>query len=183
MSIASEIENRFDLCAFTMPDEFMFDEEVLDKENKLLLCRLYIDSFKVLTFEEYSALQGILIVSSCWDGTAQAPTHICGGMFHSFSEMPLTMKLIGKILNTDLEKMVVLLKNAFIKLPILKTMIPPSLMKEIDEMKTTSLKNPATGKIDKNNFDEIGQLIRKNLFRTDDGRIAYRKQKVNNTGE
>lgn len=181
MSIATEIENRFDLCAFTTPEEFLFDEEIFDKENKLLLCRLFIDSFKVLTFEEYSALQGILIVSSCWDNTAKTPEHICGGLFHVYSDKPLTIKLVSKVLDTDLEKMVVLLKSAFIKLPILKTLVPVSLTKEIDEMKTLPLLNPdeepEKGKLSKKNFENIGQTIRKNIYRTDNGKIAYKKQK------
>lgn len=184
MSMETEIENRFDICAFTMPDEFLSEEEVFDREKKLLLCRLYIDSFKILTFEEYSALQGILTVSSCWDNTAKAPEHICGGQFRVFSEMPLNLKIITKALDTDMEKMIVLLKSAFVKLPILKTLLPVSLIKEIDETKTMELVNPeeemekpAKGKLSKKNFKKIGQTIRKNIYRTDYGKIAYKKKK------
>lgn len=177
MDINIEIADRFDTSAFTMPTEFSSDEETFSKENKLLLCRLFMDSYKLLNYEEFSAFQGTLVVISCWDETARAPKHICGGMFHVYSEMPLSMKIIAKTMNTDMEKLVVLLKCVFKKLPILRTMLPKSLLKEIDEMETLPLRDVATGTIDKENFKKIGPAIRTNLFRTDDGKIAYRKKK------
>ena len=176
MKVKDEIMQRFDLTAFTMPPEFYSDEEKLDRENKLLLCRLYIDSYKVLKFEEFSAIQGLLIVVSCWDETARNPEHISGGMFHTYNEMNLDMKLVSKILNTDMEKMVALLKSAFTKLPILRTMVPNGLLQEIDKMRTMPLKDTTPGIIDKDNFEKIGLCMRKNLYRSDSGNIMFRNQ-------
>lgn len=160
-----DIHSRFDLDAFVMPPEYIDDEEEKSYEQKLLICRLFIDCFKILTFEEFQALQGVLIIEQCWDRRATAPVNVCGGMFRTNEEQELSLSICAKLLDTDKEKLCALMKSVLEKLPIAKTFLSKEILDDIESKKTLPIKESSKFKIEKDKFDAIGKNIRKGLYK------------------
>ena len=123
---------RADTTFFSLPDEYREPMEYED-EDKLFLARLFIDSFKVLTYLEFTAIQAFLLIQSIWDETADAPTEIGGGYFSTHDPRPLNLQTIHNVFGVDVGKLVALTRSAFKKLPILETMFDRRIMKEIKE--------------------------------------------------
>lgn len=129
----AEWVRRADTTFFSFPEEYLEPRE-FEEEDKLLLARLYIDSFKVLSYLEFTALQALLIVQSVWDERADAPTEIGGGYFSTHDPVPLTLGLVKNVLGiTDTSKLVAPIMSALKKLPILETMVNASILKELKE--------------------------------------------------
>jgi len=164
-----ELEERIDSMAFVMPEEYKDEEEIKDIENKLMLCRLFIDSYKVLTYEEFTALQSVLVITQCWDSRPDTPISVGGGLTKTFDPVPLTMNIIAKIMETDFQKLVSLISSTIKKLPILSSIIEPSLIKELkdssDVKKIKEKKNEEQSLLSIKQLKENGMTIRKNLIR------------------
>ena len=123
---------RSDTTFFSLPAEYREPME-FEEEDKLMLARLFIDSFKVLTYLEFTAIQALLLIQSIWDESADAPTEIGGGYFSTHDSRPLDFQTIHNVLSVDAGKLIALTKSALKKLPILETMIDKRLMKQIRE--------------------------------------------------
>ena len=160
-----EAFERFDLAAFVLPPDYEDDNERKDRESKVLLCRLFIDCFKVLTYEEYNAIQGALIVEQCWDKRQPKPVHVNGGIFRCTEEKGLTFPIMARLFKVDIEKFAALLKSAFKKLPILKTFFNRMLVEEIEAFETVPLKESSKFQIEQEKFKELSDSIRKRIIR------------------
>ena len=164
----NEAEKRFDYLGLYVPGEFRAEDEILEEDNKLLACRLFIDSFKVLTYEEFSAIQGLLWVASCWDSRAAAPTITDSGLFTTYNPVPLTVAKAAFVLDTNSDKLMALANRAFTKLPILKTFFDRELVQAIEE-NAPALKESSRAEAEKARFAEIGKAIRQGLVKLKDG--------------
>lgn len=170
MNSYDNYESRLDMTFFTLPDIYKDEEEqdeMLKHEAQTVLCKLFIDCFMILNFEEYSAIQGVLIMQKCWDSSPLPPVDI-GGLSHTYIDVPLTLSAMAKILETDKAKLISVLKSAFAKLPILKTMFPIQFVKEIERSQLAmDIEEEARpdANFSRERLKEIGYIIRKNYTR------------------
>ena len=131
MKPVPEWTRRADTMLFSLPEEYQEPRE-FEEEDKLLLAKLFIDSFKVLTYLEYSALQALLIVQSVWDSRPDAPTQNENGYFSTHEPKPLTLLPLRTVFGLDdLTKFVTLIRSAIRKLPIIESIIDIGILKEI----------------------------------------------------
>ena len=131
MKPVAEWTRRADTMFFSLPEEYQEPRE-FEEEDKLLLAKLYIDSFKVLSYLEFSALQALLIVQSVWDSRPDAPTRNENGYYSTHDPRPLSLLPLRTVFGLDdLTKFVTLIRSAIRKLPILESIIDMGILKEI----------------------------------------------------
>lgn len=173
----AEWTRRADTMFFSLPEEYQEPRE-FEEEDKLLLAKLYIDSFKVLTYLEFTAFQALLIVQSVWDDRAEAPRDIGGGYFTTHDDVPLTLRLVKNVLGmTDESKLVAPLMSALRKLPILETMVNTDILKELKEWPENWNYIPSDT-ITNSKLEALGTEIRTGLKR-DNIRQAIYEQEAN----
>lgn len=132
---STTLNRHLQVRIFDMPEVYNEKPE-FETEDRLMLCKLFIDSFKVLSYLEFHVFQALLILQDSWDSTPEAPTELLGGEFSQKEPNYLTLDVVKRCLGTDYEKFVSIIRSCIRKLPILETMIDEFLLREIKELKT-----------------------------------------------
>lgn len=175
----AEWTRRADTMFFSLPEEYAEPRE-FEEEDKLLLARLYIDSFKVLTFLEFTAFQALLIVQSVWDERADAPNDIGAGYFSTHDPVPLTIRLVSNVLGLpDTSKLAAPLISALRKLPILETMVNAGILKELKQWPESWEYTPLDT-ITNRKLESLGTEIRLGLRRDNVRKMMFEQESPSN---
>jgi hypothetical protein len=178
---AHEIENRLDIRFFDFPDEYRDEEQLREdyaRDDKLFLAKLYMDSYQILNYYEFNALQIMLIVQTCWDSSSDPPRmYQSGPDFATYDEAPLNLAIVAQVAGVNQAKLAGLLLSAFTKLPILASLFPKAMINEIKEKapgecKLVVINPPETYSLD--HLHKLGQEMKQGLVRRADGTIEAR---------
>lgn len=154
--------------SFDMPEIYQ-DIPDFQTSDRLMLCRLYIDSYKALNRLEFLTFQALLILQDSWNPLQEAPTELLAGDFSTHDPMYLSLEVIQRAMDTDWEKFVAVIRSCIGKLPILEALIDPFLLKEIKDVETDLTYCPAQVDIDWLKY--VGHLIRNKTKRLNDKNI------------
>lgn len=154
---SATIDRHLQVKMFDMPEVYK-EKPDFETDDRLMLCKLFIDSFKVLGYLEFLTFQALLIIQDSWDSRPDPPTEMLGGEFMTHDPNFLTLAVLRKCLDTNYEKFVAIIRSCFKKLPILETMIDNFLLKEIKELDVDfEYKSP---EVSREWLEYIGYLIK-----------------------
>ena len=154
--------------SFDMP-EIYNDKPDFETPDRLLLCRLYIDSYRALNRLEFLTFQTLLVLQDSWDSRPEDPTEFQTGEFSTHDPMYLSLEIVQRALDTDWEKFVAVIRSCLCKLPVLEALVDPFLLKEIKEVESDLKYIPSPVDIDY--FHYVGKLLKSGTKRMKKGKV------------
>lgn len=130
-----------------------YDEEAL-YDNRAFAAKLYIETIKKLTYEEYLALSALLILTACWNEEDLEGHYTSSCNYTQSPAYPVSISLLARFLNISKPKIARLLKSALIKMPELKALFKKHVIESIEKNAPNKISTP-----DFNDTDDLVKIL------------------------